>query len=225
MVQVEKQRILSDRAKRAVIDVGQRIGRLQTPMTQLLGSLQAYESLPAPLTALELFGMHGLWHTRDYVGRCRALDLYELNSAYAEYAARTLPRTRVMEEDSIEAVNTGALPRPAYNFIVIDNPVEGAFGPGYVEHFDLFPEVLALMEDPGVLVLNYIHRDVDVDDDHARRRQRFYGSVHPSVDEAAEVYRAHARDAGHPVRRHLYTYRNATMGYLALICGRSAAGR
>ena len=225
MVQVEKQRILSDRAKRAVIDVGQRIGRLQTPMTQLLRSLEVYEALPTPLTALELFGMHGLWHTRDYVGRCSALDLYELNSAYAEYAARTLPRTRVMEADSIEAVNTGAVPRPAYNFIVIDNPVEGTFGPGYVEHFDLFPQVLAIMDDPGVLVLNYVHPDVDFDDDHAEGRQRFYGSVRPSVDEAAEVYRAHARDAGLRVRRHLYTYRNETMGYLALICERSRVRR
>ena len=225
MVQVEKQRILSDRAKRAVVDVGQRVGRLQTPMRQLLGALEAYEALPAPLTALELFGMHGLWHTRDYVGRCSALDLYELNGAYAEYAARTLPNTRVMEADSIEAVNTGHLPRPAYNFIVIDNPVKGSFGPGYVEHFDLFPEVLAILDDPGVLVLNYIHRDVDLDDEHAERRQRFYGTAHPSVDEAVEVYRAHARDAGKHVGRHLYTYRNETMGYLALICESSAPGR
>jgi len=224
MVQVEKQRILSDRAKRAVIDVGQRIGRLQTPMTQLLGALQVYDALPAPLTALELFGMHGLWHTRDYVGRCSALDLYELNSAYAEYAARTLPHTRVVEADSVEAVNAGELPRPAYNFIVIDNPVEGAFGPGYVEHFDLFPEVLTIMDDPGVLVVNYIHPDLRFDADHAQRRERFYGTVRPSVDEAAGVYRAHARAAGLRVRRHLYTYRNETMGYLALVCNRSRVG-
>jgi hypothetical protein len=218
-MQAEMRQLVADRAKRTVVDVAQRVGRLQTPMTQLLETLHAYGELPQQVVALELFGMHGLWHTRDYVARCAALDLYEINSTYAEYAARTLPRTRVINADSIQDVKAGALPRPSYNFIVCDNPVQAPFGPGYVEHFDLFPELLASMDD-GVLVLNFMHPDVDFPEEHARRRAEFYGKVDPSVDEAVDVYRRYADADGLRIRRHVYTFRNDTMGYLSLIVRR-----
>jgi hypothetical protein len=221
-MQTEVRRLVADRAKRTVVDAAQRVGRLQTPMTQLLRTLHTYDELPRQLVALELFGMHGLWHTRDYVGRCTALDLYEINRTYAEYAARTLPRSRVLNADSIHAVNTGTLPRSRYNFIVCDNPVRGPFGPGYVEHFDLFPELLRSVDDGGILVLNFIHPEVDFRAEHARGRAQFYGKADPSVDEAAEVYRRYAHDAGLRIRRDLYTFRNATMGYLTLICEHTA---
>lgn len=47
--------------------LGKHVGKLQTPMQQVLLQLQIKELLPSRVDALEMFGMHGLWHTMDYV--------------------------------------------------------------------------------------------------------------------------------------------------------------
>jgi hypothetical protein len=216
----EARQIVADRVKRAVVEVAQRVGRLQTPMTQLMGALRADDMLPERLIALELFGMHGLWHTRDYVRHCASLELYEINPIYAAYAARTLPNTEVVVGDSIAAVKAGTLKKLKYNFIVADNPFRAPFGDGYAEHFDLFPEVLDKL-DSGVLIVNFIGRRGDFAEEHVRRRRAFYGTVRPSVEEAVGVYRARARDAGLEIPRYNYTFRDIDIGYLAFRCQRT----
>jgi hypothetical protein len=216
----ETRQIMADRVKRAMVDVGQRVGRLQTPMTQLMGALRSNDMLPERLVALELFGMHGLWHTRDYVRHCASLELYEINPTYAAYAARTLPNTEVVVSDSIAAVKADTLRKLKYNFIVADNPIRAPFGDGYAEHFDLFPEVLDKV-DSGVLIVNFIGPRADFADEQARRRRAFYGTVRPSVEEAVDVYRARARDAGLEIPRYTYTFRHMDIGYLAFRCERA----
>jgi hypothetical protein len=211
--------IARDSIKRRIIDVAQRAGRLQTPMTQLLGTLETYDVPPLRLDALELFGMHGLWHTRDYVNRCSSLEFYEIDPAYAAYAARTLPNTDVIVADSIQAVKTGTLRRDRYNFVVSDNPFRAPYGAGYAEHFDLFPALLDHLDD-GVLILVFVPSRSEFSEEHARFREQFYGKADPSIDEAAAVYRQHLADAGLSCPKYLYTYRNPNLGYLTFICRR-----
>jgi hypothetical protein len=211
--------LAKDTLKRRIIDAAQRAGRLQTPMTQLMGALETQEALPPTIDALELFGMHGLWHTRDYVKRCSSLEFYEVEPTYAAFAARTLPRTEVIVADSIEAVRTGGLHRETYDLVVSDNPSRSPFGKGYVEHFDLFPDLLHYIDD-GVLVLSILPPGTELAPEHARRRRDFYGTADPSVDEAAAVYLEHLAAAGLGCPKHLYTYRNPHLGYLAFVCRR-----
>jgi hypothetical protein len=212
-------RVMRDRAKRSVIDLGQRVGRLQTPMTNLLGTLRAYDALPDRMTALELFGMHGLWHTRDYARHCASLEVYEIEPVFARYAARTLPNTEVVPTDSIRAVKTRALKRSSYNFIVADNPLK-PFGDAYVEHFDLLPDLFDYVDDEGVVIVNLLSEQVPLSDEHARRRQAFYGHLHPAIDDAVVTYRDQAESVGVHLTGAVFTYRNAAMGYLTLICRR-----
>jgi hypothetical protein len=218
-MKAQTRQLAQDVVKRRIIDVAQGAGRLQTPMTQLLGTLDTYGVLPPKVDALELFGMHGLWHTRDYVGRCSSLEFYEVDPTYAAYAARTLPNTEVIVADSIEAVKTGALRRDRYDLILSDNPSRSPFGEGYVEHFDLFPDLLRYIDD-GVLVLSILPPGTDLAPEHARRREEFYGKVDPCVDEAAAVYLEHLAAAGLHAPKYHYTYRNAGLGYLAFVCRR-----
>jgi hypothetical protein len=218
-MKAQTRQLAQDVVKRRIIDVAQGAGRLQTPMTQLLGTLDTYGVLPATVDALELFGMHGLWHTRDYVGRCSSLEFYEVEPTYAAFAARTLPRTEVIVADSIEAVRTGGLHRQTYDLVVSDNPSRSPFGKGYVEHFDLFPDLLHYIDD-GVLVLSILPPGTEFAPEHARRRRDFYGTADPSVDEAAAVYLEHLAAAGLGCPKHLYTYRYPHLGYLAFVCRR-----
>jgi hypothetical protein len=218
-MKTETRQIARDVVKRRFIDVAQRVGRLQTPMTQLVDTLRAYDALPSQVRALELFGMHGMWHTRDYVNLCASVEVYELNATYAAYAARTLPNSDVVIADSVKAVQRGTLKRAKYDFVVADNPISAPFGDGYAEHFDLFPHVLERI-DSGALVLNFIPSGAEFTDEHARRREAFYGKVRPSVDEAAAVYKKRASEAGLRISKYFYTPRNRTLGYLTLICER-----
>ena len=172
-MKAQTRQLAQDMAKRRIIDVAQGAGRLQTPMTQLLGTLDTYGVLPPTVDALEVFGMHGLWDTRDYVGRCSSLEFYEFRPT-----PRTRPNTEVIVADSIEAVKTGALRRDRYDLILSDNPSRSPFGKGYVEHFDLFPDLLRYIDD-GVLVLSVLPPGTDLAPEHARRRQEFYGEGRP----------------------------------------------
>ena len=64
-MKAQSRQLAQDSVKRRIIDMAQGAGRLQTPMTQLLGTLDTYDVLPPAVDALELFGMHGaLTHTR-----------------------------------------------------------------------------------------------------------------------------------------------------------------
>jgi hypothetical protein len=218
-MKVQTRQIAQDSVKRRIIDVAQKAGRLQTPMTQLLGTLATYDVLPRDINALELFGMHGLWHTRDYASRCSSLEFYEIDPTYAAYAGRTLPNTDVIVADSIETVKTGRLRRDKYNLVISDNPFRAPYGKGYAEHFDLFPELLGHIDD-GVLILVFLPPRSQFSDEHARRRENFYGKVDPSIDEAADVYREHLGNAGLSCPKYLYTYRNPSLGYLTFVCRR-----
>ncbi|MGZ4268294.1 MAG: hypothetical protein ACXVFT_12540 [Solirubrobacteraceae bacterium] len=213
----QTRQLAQDTIKSRIIDVAQGAGGLQTPMTQLLGTLDTYGCAPADgRRARAVRHARAVAHPRLR----RALlvpGVLRDRSAYAAYAARTLPNTEVIVADSIEAVKTGALRGDKYDLILSDNPSRSPFGKGYVEHFDLFPDLLRYIDD-GVLVLSVLPPGTELAPEHARRRQEFYGKVDPSVDEAAAVYLEHLAAAGLHTPRYHYTYRNAGLGYLAFVC-------
>ena len=78
--------------------------RLKTAMQVQIDTLKFYDYLPRRIVAVELFGMHGLWITKDYAPQCAYLEFYEINHVYAMFAKKFIRNATVVEGDSIRAV-------------------------------------------------------------------------------------------------------------------------
>ncbi|MFM9986038.1 MAG: hypothetical protein ACKVOK_12440 [Flavobacteriales bacterium] len=127
--------------------------RVKTPMQQIILTLRLKQLLPKQISAIELFGMHGLWHTMDYVPLVKSLDIFEINKSYHELSKKLLKKypTRFFHEDSIRFIASTNL---NYNFVVADIPYGGDF---YAEnglpHF--FEDLVRIMDaSGGVLIFN-----------------------------------------------------------------------
>ena len=66
------------------------IGRLQTPMDMLVAHLKNMGYWKDGVDALEMFGMFGLWHTRDYIDSIQSLDFFEIDREYITFAKKAL---------------------------------------------------------------------------------------------------------------------------------------
>lgn len=102
-------------------------GKVQTPMHQVLLQLKIRKLLPARVNALEMFGMHGLWHnTMEYVRCVDTLDFFELDPVYLDLAKRKLSKYNVHfhGEDSISYIKKT---EKMYSLIVSDSPFGGDF--------------------------------------------------------------------------------------------------
>jgi hypothetical protein len=162
-----------------------------------LATLRLHGLLPSPLVALETYGKFGLRKTLDYIGLCGSLDFYEFEPGFAREARRYLPPiARIHCEDTIVAVREGRLPRKDYNFVMIDNGF-GIYGPGYCEHFELFPQLYDYLAPFAVIVANIllVHRVVEDDPAYVARRRSFYfassdaEAMAPPLDLVVEAYR------------------------------------
>ncbi|MEW6668913.1 MAG: hypothetical protein AB1512_27200 [Thermodesulfobacteriota bacterium] len=209
--------VYKDWLKRRYLDWIGKGHRLQTPMAMQMSVFHAYGYLPQPIIALELFGMHGLWHTVDYAPACSYLELYEINSVYAKFAKRFIPDAVVIEADSIDAVLNRKLRREKYNFILSDNPMAAPYGHDYFEHFSLFPQIGGYVENGGILLLNFIYNPAGLSREHMEKRESFYGTPSPSINEAVDVYGGFLAEKGRTIVDSLCLPRNDRMAYLALI--------
>lgn len=71
--------LAKDYAKRKVLELFQKSDRCKSPFQVILLILRHYDILPSPMIALEVFGMHGLWATKDYAHYCDYLELWEID--------------------------------------------------------------------------------------------------------------------------------------------------
>ena len=190
-------------------------GRLTTVSRVLIATLQAHGYLSDEIIALELFGMHGLWITRDYAHLCSDLEVYEVNTVYARYARKFLPNAVIINADSIHALLTRHLRKKEYNFIISDNPVRGVFGGRYCEHFDLFPEVGDYIRS-GVLLLNFIYdtQKATLSPEQCQRREQFYGAVNPQILDAVLSYE---KQLHRGIKDYVFLPRDDGNSFLALI--------
>jgi len=223
--------VIKDYVKRKVINLGRRAGRLKTPMDMVILALQTYGILPQNLTALELFGMHGLWVTVDYAYLCNYLELWEINPTYCKFAQKFLPKATVKIGDSIDAVKKGKLLRDDYNFIVIDNPIGGTFGSGkYCEHFDIFPAlikrvagrsifIITTVLDTGAIVNRYPSVSIE---NWLIRRKEFYGIKNEAeirkigVNKLKELYINKFKSWNVNVENIFFTPRDKPVGFLTV---------
>jgi hypothetical protein len=209
-----KSNIRKERVKRYFIDYSRKIGRLKTPMDIVLLWLKTGKYLPEKLVAVEPFGMHGLWHTRDYASLCSYNEIFEIEQDYYNFLKKSYPEFSCRMEDSIVAFKNKKLNRDKYNFIVIDNPYGGIYGDNYCEHFDLFYPALDYLDDKSVLILNIV-LESEFTPDLKKRREEFYGKAVMQPKEALDFYRAEIESkTNKAVVDAVFIPRNEIIGYL-----------
>jgi len=219
---------MKEYGKRCFIDVLKRSERLKTSMDTVILTLRHFNIIPKEIIALELFGMCGLWVTKDYGHYCNYLELWEINPFYAKWAQYFLPNATVQNGDSIEACQKGKLLRNDYNFIVIDSP-GGPFNDGnYCEHFDIFPSIFNYTAKNFIMIITII-RSIESQieltdkiriDRWKERRSNFYGFKEPSdsinidLGNLIETYANIFKRSNVVVDRILYVPRNDFLGFL-----------
>ena len=221
---------IKDSAKLAVRRALVRLTKQKPAIELLFAALEVEGYRCRDLSSLEVFGKHGLWHTTDYLHRCRSVDLWEIDPVSARHARRLGPKVRVFCDDSIKAVQNHDARLGRYDTIVIDN--QASPFDDWCEHFDLFPEILRCLEPggAGVLIVNFIrsHRS-DLAPPRARmhecRRVAFYGKSSVTSREAVQTYQRHAAGLGLKIETHVTIPRNELVSYLGMVVTPAASGR
>lgn len=130
------------------------------------------------MSAVEIFAGTGFRHTIDYMPLVGALEAWEMNPSYEADLKRHLPGATIRITDSFEELARTA---SRFGIIVVDNTIT-TFGPGYVEHFDLFPGLFRVATDPCILVLNVcpkVPESLRRDAHRMAKREAFYGTDRP----------------------------------------------
>ncbi len=103
-----------------------KFGRLRTSMQSIFLLLTLKKLLPKKIAAIELFGMHGLWHTKDYIRHVQSLDLFELDPKYHQLSKKVFRKFPVQyfNEDSIKYIS---ITDKKYDLVIADIPAGGNF--------------------------------------------------------------------------------------------------
>lgn len=126
--------------------------KTKTSMQSVLLQLQVKNLFPEKINAIEMFGMHGLWHTMDYINYVSNLDIFEINKDYHELSKNALKSHPVQfyNVDSIKYIKETS---NKYNFIVADIPYGGDFYddnglPFFFEYF------IKISNDNSIIIFN-----------------------------------------------------------------------
>lgn len=126
--------------------------RLKSGMQSAILQLELKKLLPEKINAIEVFGMHGLWHTKDYIHLVDSLDIFEINKRYHELSKKNLKKFNVkyFHQDSIKFI---AETSNKYNLVVADIPFGGSF---YSENgLPLFiDDLIKITSGKSVLIFN-----------------------------------------------------------------------
>lgn len=131
------------------------------------------------LSAIELFGRTGEWHTMDYMNMVKSLDILELEEGYREILTINCPEAHIMIGDTMSFLKRG---KCYYDVIVIDAP-DRFWGPNdlqkpYCEHFDVLPLLKNIIDKTAIIIFNVIKNGhPDITQDRWKRRQEYYNGT------------------------------------------------
>lgn len=148
---------LKDLVKTNLIDlISRKFGRLHTSMQCIFLLLKLKKLLPEKMVAIELFGMHGLWHTKDYIRHVQSLDLFELDTKYHQLSKKVFRGfpVRYFNEDSIKFVSTT---ENRYSLVVADIP--GGENFYAADGMPVFWKELVRILMPGAILIFNMHSD------------------------------------------------------------------
>jgi len=205
---------------------------IKTSIDYLILTFKKSGCLPAPINALELFGMYGLWVTKHYAHYCEHVDMWEIDSNYVYYA-RKFKETNVtiIEGDSVLAVQNGSISKK-YNFVMIDNPLISPYGNGLIEHFDVLPQIFDIAEDKFILIFNvllddpnnlynqyHFNSEIQIRNklQWMEKRKWFYGTkegLNLNPQEYTKIYSDKFTQWGMEVQFSTFLPRNSSVGFL-----------
>ncbi len=136
-----------------------KMGRLHTNMQEVLMTLHQLGFWNGHADALEMFGMFGLWHTKDYVDHVSHLDFFELDSDIIKYAKEEFKKESgkidFYNEDSIAYIHNT---EKKYDLVVADTP----FGLDVYDKENglasFTPDLFRVSKENAVIVMN-IHSE------------------------------------------------------------------
>jgi hypothetical protein len=165
-----------------------------------------------------------------------SLEIWEIEPGYESSLRRRFPTATVRITDSYEQIKRAST---KYGLLVADNSADRLYG-GHCEHFDLFPDLFQLADDPAIVIVNVIPRfddevrkrwayaerivfDADDVGKHLACRQSFYGAPDPeriALDAMIPAYASLARSAGFQLQWHFFQKRHYAY-YLVFKVGRA----
>lgn len=101
---------------------------------------------------LEVFGYKGEYHTLDYVGHVKELDIWEIAEDCEQPLKKNLPLANVKITNSYEEIKTT---NKTFDTIIIDNH-QGIFGDDKCEHFEIIDDCFKKLNNKAVLIANII---------------------------------------------------------------------
>lgn len=138
--------------------VKRKLGRLGTSMDYVITTLRAKHYLAENAEAIELFGMFGLWHTKDYINYVSNIDFFDIDNDYIKYARRVFDnksKVTFYNEDSIKFIQKTD---KKYDLVIADTPYSATF---FYDDNDLpvfLKDMLRVTKQGGVVIFN-IHTD------------------------------------------------------------------
>lgn len=207
--------------------------RLRT-MNQIVRELRKRGIKVSELNVLEAFARTGEWHTIDYAPYIKTLEAWEIDPSCREPLRINLPGAVIKITDSIKEVKKT---KKKFSLIVLDNS-EGVYGKKneYAEHFDIFPSILRLLEEEGLIIINifpnlnettfkkfpYLKEFATAE--WLRRRRLFYKTDKPrsiSFKKAIFIYKKIIESKGFNLQWYFTKKRNVVVYYLVMKVKRS----
>ncbi|HSL47027.1 MAG TPA: hypothetical protein VK897_26555 [Anaerolineales bacterium] len=173
-------------------------------MHRTLRHLQQFELNPKTFSALEVFGGAGQNHTPDIADVVDTLEIWERRPEMEPILRKRFPDSTIKITDSYEEMSR--TPR-RYDLVVVDNFKKALH---HYEHFDLFPAVFRVLNNPAVIILNVIPKVKDRDPERLRQRQAFYNCSSPAnipPDQMLNTYRRLAAQNGWVMEDSFFTRR------------------
>lgn len=121
-------------------------------MQNVMLQLKLKKLLPSKINAIEMFGMHALWHTMDYIDYISNLDMLEINNNYHELSKKKLKKypVKFYNLDSIKFIKET---KNKYNFIVSDSPfLEEFYDKTGLPYF--FESLFDIAEPNSIIIFN-----------------------------------------------------------------------
>jgi hypothetical protein len=169
------------------------------------------------LDALEVFGGVGESHTRDIYSSVASLTIWEIRPEFESILNQRFPKSEIKITNSyLEIMRTTA----TYNLVVVDNASRHGV---HYEHFDLFPNIFRILNNPAIMILNVIPKVLltrEMNAQRLRERKRFYNTDDPaniSFEEFETTYLALAAQNGWKVEWFFYCRRWPSNVYYAVL--------
>ena len=135
------------------------------------------------MDALEFFAREGDWQTKEYAGKVKTVEAWEVNPNFENGLKKNLPDAVIRIGNSFELARDD-MNKGKFDFIIIDNP-QCLYGPNneYCEHFEALELVPFLLKERGIVMFNINSNPFDYDKhpEWQKRRNEFYNLTDTSL--------------------------------------------